>query len=358
MVRFSWLIFFNLSMFREILFKNPLFACFKESDINWMFSVGKCIDYSTNEIIIQEGQGIIDTVGILLEGALSICVSPTGNVKDLQEIDRVSPGEIVEALSFVDNRPPSSTFIALEPSQILILPKQLLLKKLEQDTEFAAHFYKILSVLMSQQLRRLTDFLVKNKVVPGEALRKVLFVFSILNDSDIDWIIYEGIKTKVNPGKVLIAAGKPVEALYILLDGKLGIFVNTPHETGEKEIAQSIKGEILGEMSFVEATTASATVKAAESSVLLALPQQKLAEKLKQDPGFTARFYRAIAVVLVDRIRDRLFRRGFGTLAYQLDQLLAEDIEVEDELNLDILDNTALAGARFDWMIKRFNRKS
>ncbi|MBD2680628.1 MULTISPECIES: cyclic nucleotide-binding domain-containing protein [Nostoc] len=346
-------------MFREILFKNPLFACFKESDINWMFSIGKCIEYSTNEIIIQEGQGIIDTVAILLEGALSICVSPTGNVKDLQQIDRVSLGEIVEALSFVDNRPPSSTVIALEPSQVLTLPKQLLLKKLEQDTEFAAHFYQTLSVLMSQQLRRLTDFLVKNKVVPGEALRKVLFVFAILNDGDIDWIISQGIKTKVNPGKVLIEAGKPVEALYILLDGKLGIFVTTPHnETAEKEIAQSIKGEILGEMSFVEATTASATVKAAESSVLLALPQQKLAGKLKQDPGFTARFYRAIAVVLVDRIRDRLFRRGFGTLAYQLDQLLAEDIEVEDELNLDTLDNTALAGARFDWMIKRFNRKS
>ncbi|MEH2078542.1 MAG: cyclic nucleotide-binding domain-containing protein [Nostoc sp.] len=346
-------------MLRQMLVNTPNFVAFRESDIDWMLSVGRCKEHRPNQVLIQEGQEIIDTVEILLEGSLSICVSPTGNVKDSQEIDRVSPGEIVEALSFVDNRPSSSAFIALEPSRILALPKQLLLKKLEQDTEFAAHFYQIVSVLMSQQLRRLTDFLAKNKVVPGEALRKVLFVFAILNDCDIDWMISQGIKTKVNPGKVLIEAGKPVEALYILLDGKLGIFVTTPqNEVAEKEIAQSIKGEILGEMSFVEATTASATVKAAESSVLLALPQHKLVEKLKQDPGFTARFYRAIAVVLVDRIRDRLFRRGFGTLAYQLDQLLAEDIEVEDEVNLDTLDNTALAGARFDWMIKRLNRQS
>ncbi|MEH1944905.1 MAG: cyclic nucleotide-binding domain-containing protein [Nostoc sp.] len=346
-------------MFKQILLNNKNFAAFKKSDINWMFSVGECREYRTGEIIIKEGQEIIDTVEILLEGSLSICVSPTGNIKDSQEIDRVSPGEFVEALSFVDNRPPSSTFIVLETSQILALPKQLLLQKLEHDTEFAANFYQLLSILMSQQLRRLTDFLAKNKVVPGEALRKVLFVFAILNDGDIDWMISQGIRTKVNPGKVLIEAGKPVEALYILLDGKLGIFVTTlQNEATEKEIAQSIKGEILGEMSFVEATTASATVKAAESSVLLALPQHKLAEKLKQDPGFAARFYRAIAVVLVDRIRDRLFRRGFGTLAYQLDRFLAEDIEVEDELNLDTLDNTALAGARFDWMIKRLNRQS
>ncbi|BAY79804.1 cyclic nucleotide-binding protein (plasmid) [Nostoc linckia NIES-25] len=346
-------------MFRQILVNNPSFAAFRESDIDWMLSVGKCREHRIGEVLIQEGKEIIDTVEILLEGALSICVSPTGNLKDAQEIDRVSPGEIVETLSFIDNRPPSTSFIALESSQVLALPRQLLFKKLEQDTDFAAHFYQTMAVLLSQQLRGLTDFLAKNKVVPGEPLRKVLFVFAILNDGDIDWMISQGIKTQVNPGKVLIEEGKPVEALYILIDGKLGIFVTTPdNKLVEREIAQSVKGEILGEMSFVEATSASATVKAAESSVLLALPQQKLAEKLKRDTGFTARFYKAIAVVLVDRIRDRLFRRGFGKLAYQLDQLLAEDIEVEDELNLDTLDNTALAGARFDWMIKRLNRQS
>lgn len=342
-----------------MLVNTPNFAAFRESDIDWMLSVGRCREHRPNQVLIQEGEEIIDTVEILLEGALSICVSPTGNVKDSQEIDRVSPGEIVETLSFIDNRPPSTTFIALESSRVLALPRQLLLKKLEQDTEFAAYFYQIMAVLLSQQLRRLTDFLTKNKVVLGESLRKVLFVFAILDDGDIDWMISQGVRTKVNPGKVLIEEGKPVEALYILLDGKLGIFVTSPqNKVAEKEIAQSVKGEILGEMSFVEATTASATVKALESSVLLALPQQKLAQKLKQNTGFTARFYRAIAVVLVDRIRDRLFRRGFGKLAYQLDQLLAEDIEVEDELNFDTLDNTALAGARFDWMIKRLNRES
>ncbi|MBD2410150.1 cyclic nucleotide-binding protein [Nostoc calcicola FACHB-389] len=346
-------------MFRQMLVNTPNFADFRESDIDWMLSVGTFREHRPYQVLIQEGKEIIDTLEILLEGALSICVSPTGNVKDVQEIDRVSPGEIVETLSFIDNRPPSTTFIALESSRVLALPRELLLQKLEQDTEFAAHFYQIISVLLSQQLRRLTDFLAKNKVVPGESLRKVLFVFAILNGSDIDWMISQGVRTKVNPGKVLIEQGKPVEALYILLDGKLGIFVtNTQNQVAEREIAQSVKGEILGEMSFVEATTASATVKATESSVLLAVPQEKLAKQLKQNTGFTARFYRAIAVVLVDRIRDRLFRRGFGKLAYQLDQLLAEDIEVEDELNLDTLDNTALAGARFDWMIKRLNRES
>ncbi|MEA5568470.1 cyclic nucleotide-binding domain-containing protein [Anabaena sp. UHCC 0399] len=346
-------------MLREILANFSNFAAFRDSDIDWILSVSKFTEYHTGEVLIQEGEAVLNTVEILLAGALSICVSPTGNIEDAVEIDRVAAGEIAESLSFIDNRPPSSSFIALENSRVLSLPRLLLIKKLEQDTEFAANFYQMLSISLSQQLRRLTDFLTKNKVVPSEPLRKVLFVFAILNDSDIDWMISQGIRTQVNPGTMLIEEGKPVEALYILLDGKLGIFVTTSqNELTQKEIAKSVKGEILGEMSFVETTTASATVKAAESSVLLALPQHILAEKLKQDTGFTARFYRAIAVILTDRIRDRLFRRGFGKLAYQLDQLLSEDIEVEDEIDLDTLDNTALAGARFDWMIKRLNRQS
>ncbi|MBD2385850.1 cyclic nucleotide-binding domain-containing protein [Cylindrospermum sp. FACHB-282] len=345
-------------MLRQILANFPNFSGFKESDIDWMLSVGRLTECHTGEILIQEGQLTIDKLYILLEGALTVLVSQAGGVDDGQEIDRISPGKIVGTLSFVDNRPSSSTVIALEKSRMLALPKHLLLKKQEQDTDFAAHFYQMLSVSLSEQLRSISNFLAKNNVLPGEPLRKVLFVFAILNDGDIDWMIAQGKSQKVSAGTVLIEQGKPVEAVYILLDGTLGIFVSSQQgETAQKEIAKSVKGEILGEMSFVETGIASATVKASEFSVLLALPQSILADKLKQDTGFMARFYRAIAVVLVDRLRDRLFRRGFGKLAYKLDQLLAEDIEVEDELNLDILDNTALAGARFDWMIKRLQRQ-
>lgn len=277
----------------QLLTHFPNFAVFKDRDIAWMINIGKYTEYRTGEILLREGQEIIDTVEILLEGALSIGVSPTGNIEDAVEIERVTAGEVVEFLSFIDNRPPSSTCTALEPSRVLSLPRHLLIKKLENDTEFAARFYQMLSIFLSKQLRKLTDFLIKNKVVPGEPLRKVLFVFAILNDADIDWMIARGVRMKVHSGTVLIEEGQPPEALYILLDGKLGIFVTSQQtESGQKEIATSVKGEILGEMSFVEMTTASATVKAAESAVLLALPKHILMEKLKQDTGFTARFYR------------------------------------------------------------------
>lgn len=159
-------------MLRQILANFPNFSGFKESDIDWMLSVGGLTECHTGEILIQEGQLTIDKLYILLEGTLKVLVSQAGGVDDGQEIDRISPGKIVGTLSFVDNRPSSSTVIALEKSRMLALPKHLLLKKQEQDTDFAAHFYQMLSVSLSQQLRSLSDFLTKNNVVPESRYEK------------------------------------------------------------------------------------------------------------------------------------------------------------------------------------------
>ena len=62
--------------------------------------------------------------------------------------------------------------------------------------------------------------------------------------------------------------------------------------------------------------------------------------------------YQSIAIVLVDRLRDDLVRRGFGTRGYNQEQVL-DDVEYEDEIPLDVLEQTLLAGTRFKWMINR-----
>ncbi|HEY9806580.1 MAG TPA: cyclic nucleotide-binding domain-containing protein, partial [Candidatus Obscuribacterales bacterium] len=112
-------------------------------------------------------------------------------------------------------------------------------------------------------------------------------------------------------------------------------------------------GEIVGEMSFIDAQPPSATVKAVEGCLFLALPRQELATKLQQDIGFASRFYRAMSVVLCDRLQDRLTRHGYGKLAYDKNQPLDEAVEYEDELDMDVLGQVSLAAARFDWLLRR-----
>lgn len=258
-------------------------------------------------------------------------------------------------MSFLDNHLPAATIKVIDSSQILSVAKVKLAAKLEQDGDFASRFYHLLSLKLSAQLKGLSELLTQNQAAPSEPLRKVLLVFAILNDSDIAWMLAHGTPAKVSPGQLLIEQGKPVPAVYLLLDGTLGIFISLSNNgiPQEKEVAKSVKGEILGEMSFVETGMASATVKATENAWLLGLPQPLLAAKFAQDQGFAGRFYRAIAVVLANRWRDRLMRRGFATLVQDQTSMLSEDIEAEDELDFDVLEGTTIAGTRFDWLIRQ-----
>jgi bacteriocin-type transport-associated protein len=176
-------------------------------------------------------------------------------------------------------------------------------------------------------------------------MRKVLFIFGELNDFDVDWMIGTGRKEQVAKGSLLIQEGKPVSALYIVLDGEFKVSVSRLQNA---EIARLGAGEIVGEMSFVEARPPSATVTALESSVVLAIPRTKLAAKLKQDMAFAARFYRALAVFLSYRLRRTVSQLGYGKPRPH-----EEEETSPDELDANVLDNVHLAGARFDRMVKR-----
>jgi len=331
----------------------PYFEVLKSQDIDWIVSQSTSEDCEPGTVLIQQGSPV-ESIYLSLSGTLAVTVS--GEKQAEQELKQMHGGEMMGEMSFLDNHPPSANIKVVEPSKVLSISKQKLARKLDSDGDFAARFYHLLALKLSGQLRGLSNLLTHTEATAAsQPLRKVLLVFSILTDRDISWAIANGTSQKVTPGTTLIEQGKPVPAVYILLEGNLGIYISLSDNGGnrEKQVANSFKGEILGEMSFVETGMASATVKAAEKSWILAIDQPKLAAKLEQDRGFAARFYRAIAIVLSNRWRDRLFRRGFATLESEPSDLLSEDIEAEDELDLDVIDGTAIAGTRFDWMIRQ-----
>jgi CRP/FNR family cyclic AMP-dependent transcriptional regulator len=181
-------------------------------------------------------------------------------------------------------------------------------------------------------------------------MRKVLFILSELADADVDWMIEAGTKTAVPVGTVLIEEGKPIEVLYVVLDGQLAV---TLAALDGKEIARLQSGEILGELSYLDSRPPSATVTAVEPSTLLSGPRARLSAKLEEDAAFAARFYRALGVLLASRLRKSQQRLG-----YDSDRILDDETEHEDELDPDLLEHVALAGARFDWMLKRLREAS
>jgi CRP-like cAMP-binding protein len=178
-------------------------------------------------------------------------------------------------------------------------------------------------------------------------MRKVLFLFGQLNDDDVEWMLRAGTRRFVPAGDVLIEQGVPAEAVFILLEGKLAVWLKS-RRAPEREIARLNAGEIVGEMSFVDARPPSATVKALEDSNVFAISKATLNAKLAADPGFGARFYRALAIYLSTTVRER--HRALGGSGVTEDN--DEEDEV-DELDANVLDGVYLAGERFDRMVKR-----
>jgi bacteriocin-type transport-associated protein len=325
---------------------------FNASGLQWLWTAGQVEEIAQNTVLIREGEWV-DTISLVLAGSLSASVLQPGG--SYQQVDQFSAGEMVGALPFISAHPSIMTITAIAPTRILTITSHQLVAKLQQDLEFAAHFYQTLSILLSQRLRRISALLARSQVVAGQALRKVLLVFGELNDSDVDWMIAVGKPHRAATNTDLIQAGKPVDALYLLMEGTLAVSVSAivADKPISKEIAKLATGEIVGEMSFIDAQPPSATVKAVEGCLFLALPRQELATKLQQDIGFASRFYRAMSVVLCDRLQDRLTRHGYGKLAYDKNQPLDEAVEYEDELDMDVLGQVSLAAARFDWLLRR-----
>lgn len=178
-------------------------------------------------------------------------------------------------------------------------------------------------------------------------MRKVLFLFGQLNDDDVEWMLKAGRKRSLREGEVLIRQGVPVDEIYILLDGRLAVWLKL-RRGQEREIARLEAGEIVGEMSFVDARPPSATVKAQEDSTVFGIAKAVLSAKLAGDQGFAARFYRALAIYLSTTVRERHRALGYGS-----EEDLEEMEDDADELDGNVLDGVYLAGERFNRMVRR-----
>ena len=177
-------------------------------------------------------------------------------------------------------------------------------------------------------------------------MSKAVVILGELSDRDIDWMLATGSKEQLPKDKILINEGQPLNALYIVIDGTLKVYVAS---MGNREIGIITSGEVLGEMSFVDGRLPSATVKAVEDSVILSIPRQKLTEKLEQDVLFSLRFYRAITKFLSTRLRGTVSRLGNEP------DLIYEEVE-SNEFSSEVKQGSPTDNSRFALLIERLKK--
>jgi CRP-like cAMP-binding protein len=175
-------------------------------------------------------------------------------------------------------------------------------------------------------------------------MSKALYILAEMDDRDIDWLATAGRQKMVPSGSILIERKIRPEALYLVLSGTLSVQVDTPQ--GVSEIAKLETGDIVGEMSFIDARLPSATVLAREDSVVWAIPWTKLSSKLMLDSSFASHFYHAMAVLLSDRVRK---------LLTQVDVSKLDSLEqpTEDDFSPEVMNRFDLVRIRFDFLLQR-----
>lgn len=177
-------------------------------------------------------------------------------------------------------------------------------------------------------------------------MRKVLFILGSLTDSDVEWLVAHGRKREIPAGTILIREGQPVDMLFILLQGQLQVRGTYLQGT----IIRLGPGELVGEISLLDSRPPIATVSAGEPSIVLGIPRADILEHLREDEGFAARFYKALAVLLAQRLRNTGVQLGYGK---GKGEPLDDDVEYEDELSPELLDSVHMGGARFERVRKR-----
>jgi NTE family protein len=105
-------------------------------------------------------------------------------------------------------------------------------------------------------------------------------------------------------GEVLMRQGEPGDSLYLLVSGRLRVYVE---EEGQARAVREIsRGEIIGEMSLVSDAPRSATVVATRDSVLVMLGKDDFVRLQTQSP--------AVTMALTRQIVERLRTEGKTTI--------------------------------------------
>ncbi len=155
-----------------------------------------------------------------------------------------------------------------------------------------------------------------------------LFLFVALHESDLRWMARVGIVRAFSPGDRLISRDEELNGLLIILSGSAGVEIVGRTLTRRP-------GECLGEVSLVDTRPASATATllSVKPTRALWMDGDALRRRFEVDPGFAARCFRGLAILLANRLREAT----------------ATPEQMDDAMLLDetLMDGLARAGERF-----------
>lgn len=129
-----------------------------------------------------------------------------------------------------------------------------------------------------------------------------LDIFEHLRAEDTQWILASAELKTISANSLLVREDDPSDSIFFIADGLFEVYV-LADLMGQIKVGQLGPGEVIGEISWLDRKPVSASVRAAETSSVIALSTAMLDRKLAEDEGFAARLLRGIATLTAERLR-------------------------------------------------------
>lgn len=131
---------------------------------------------------------------------------------------------------------------------------------------------------------------------------EALDIFEHLQASEVQWLLASAEFKTVEPHTYLLREGDPPANIFFVADGLFEVSVYSGEGTIIK-VGRLGPGDVIGEISWLDRKSASGSVKAIETGMVMCLHTAALDAKLEADPVFAAHFLRGVATLVVQRLR-------------------------------------------------------
>ncbi len=316
---------------------------------SWVESRSKVFCPKTEEVLIKEGKEC-EEIYILRRGELTVTTSSKTGEEVL--LANLSEGSIVGEMSFLESRVPVATVKVSAGSEVLAINKNFLLKVIDADFVLGRALFHLLAQKLSKQIQDQNALIHTFSGSIIEPLRKVLTLFSDLEESDVHWIAKNSFLYRLQPDQILIRQGEVIPDLFLILAGDVSVSIQI--EEKEKIVGNSTRGELLGEMSMLSSdyNLTTATVRALSGVEVIGINKKILQEYIHSNSEFGMRFYRGMARMLSQRGRDQLASMGLASISRKKE--LRDDNNANDVIDFEMLSGITTAGIKFDWLCKEF----
>lgn len=126
--------------------------------------------------------------------------------------------------------------------------------------------------------------------------------FKFLRDAEWKALLSQAQTKEFAPDQVILEEGHKPNGLIVIRSGD--VKVCRDHGGFQIELDEAGPGEVYGEMSFIEAEPANASVIAKTKVELLYITHAHVQSIIRENPGFFGRFFQSLAYLLSQRLRE------------------------------------------------------